>query len=69
MDIELLAKKMRENAIDKMTPYERRQLDLKAMQARELTRTQKLYFNAGRWAGGARDRIARQAFERVTLGG
>jgi hypothetical protein len=23
---------------------------------------QKLYFNAGRWAGGARDNTARQAF-------
>jgi hypothetical protein len=23
----------------------------------------KLYFNAGRWAGGARDHIAREAFE------
>lgn len=25
----------------------------------------KLYFNAGRWAGGARDHVAREAFERV----
>lgn len=25
----------------------------------------KLYFNAGRWAGGARDHIAREAFYKV----
>ena len=25
----------------------------------------KLYFNAGRWAGGARDHTAREAFEQV----
>lgn len=25
----------------------------------------KLYFNAGRWAGGARDHIAREAFEQM----
>jgi hypothetical protein len=68
MHIELLAKQMREAAIDKMTAYERWQLDLKAMQARELTKMQKLYFNAGRWAGGARDKIAKECFEKVLNG-
>ncbi len=28
---------------------------------------QKLYFNAGRYAAGARDRVAKQAYERVIL--
>ena len=35
----------------------------KQLDAREEER--KLYFNAGRWAGGARDHVAREAFEKV----
>jgi hypothetical protein len=34
-----------------------------------LEELKKLYFNAGRWAGGARDRNAREAFEKVRLVG
>lgn len=32
---------------------------------RKLEELKKLYFNAGRWVGGARDNTARQAFERM----
>ena len=71
MDIEELAQKMRDRAIkiesELMRDYEaeRRQQE-KALAIQEM---QKLYFNAGRWAGGARDRVAKQAFERVSLTG
>ena len=68
MDIEELAKNMREHAIDKMTPEERRRRDAKTIQQKEIQRIKKLYFNAGRWAGGARDRKAREAFQRITNG-
>ena len=70
MDIEELAQKMRDRAIkiesELMRDYEaeRREKE-KELAIQEM---QKLYFNAGRWAGGARDRVAKQAFERVTLG-
>lgn len=71
MDIEELAQKMRDRAIkiesELMRDYEaeRRQKE-KELVIQEM---QKLYFNAGRWAGGARDRVAKQAFERVSLTG
>lgn len=71
MDIEELAQKMRDRAIkiesELMRDYEaeRRQKE-KELAIQEM---QKLYFNAGRWAGGARDRKAREAFERVSLKG
>lgn len=70
MDIEELAQKMRDRAIRIESEIIR---DFEA-ECREkekqlaLQKMQKLYFNAGRWAGGARDRTAKQAFERVTLG-
>jgi hypothetical protein len=32
----------------------------------QLDALKKLYFNAGRWAGGARDRLAKQCFEKIT---
>ena len=71
MDIELLAQKMRDRAIqiesEIIRDYEaeRREKE-KALAIQEM---QKLYFNAGRYAAGARDRTARQAFERVSLTG
>ena len=69
MDIEELAQKMRDRAIkiesELMRDYEaERREQEKALAIQEM---QKLYFNAGRWAGGARDRVAKQAFERVIL--
>ena len=38
----------------------------KRNQRERVEQMKKLYFNAGRWAGGARDRTAREAFERVS---
>jgi hypothetical protein len=34
----------------------------------QLDAMKKLYFHAGRWAGGARDRTAKAAFQRVSVG-
>ena len=36
-------------------------------QVERVENLKKLYFNAGRWAGGARDHIAREAFEKVNV--
>ena len=69
MDIEQLAQKMRDRAIQIESELIRdfeaeRRAKEKELAIQEM---QKLYFNAGRWAGGARDRVAKQAFERVSL--
>lgn len=59
-DPEELARQMRERALASDAPeivfekvYEPSEED------------KKLYFNAGRWAGGARDYVARQAYIRL----
>tara|TARA_R110000803_G_scaffold34502_3_gene75273 strand:+ start:681 stop:917 length:237 start_codon:yes stop_codon:yes gene_type:complete len=39
----------------------------KRNQVERVENLKKLYFNAGRWAGGARDHIAREAFEKVNV--
>ena len=67
MDIEELAKKMRERALELEEPQH--VIDERIRRYRELELMQKLYFNAGRWAGGARDRTAKEAFQRISLGG
>jgi hypothetical protein len=66
MDIELLAKKMREHAL--RIEAEQEQIDLGERKRRQeqLDALKKLYFNAGRWAGGARDKLAKQCFEKIT---
>lgn len=67
---EMLLRKMREEAILKENDPT---LDLKSFDAirrrierqKQLDRREaerKLYFNAGRWAGGARDHTAKEAF-------
>jgi hypothetical protein len=71
MDIEELALKMRNRAI-KIAEDEARNGNVKEKQEklleqRNIQNLQKLYFNAGRWAGGARDRNAKEAFQRVSL--
>jgi hypothetical protein len=71
MDIEELALKMRNRAI-KIAEDEARNGNLKEKQQklleqRKIENLQKLYFNAGRWAGGARDRNAKEAFQKVSL--
>ena len=71
MDLEQLAKTMRERALlidgdDSLS--ETLAIDALAVsKAKEQKRKQvenlkKLYFNAGRWVGGARDQTARKAF-------
>jgi hypothetical protein len=72
MDIEELALKMRNRAI-KIAEDEARNGNLKEKQQklleqRKIENLQKLYFNAGRWAGGARDRVAKDCYQRVSLG-
>lgn len=71
MDIEELAQKMRDRAIkiesELIRDYEAERREKEQQLA--IQQMQKLYFNAGRYAGGARDRVARQAYERVSLTG
>ncbi len=69
MDIELLAKKMREHALRIEAEEEKEDLSKRKHRQDQLDALKKLYFNAGRWAGGARDKNAREAFEVVSLGG
>lgn len=66
-DINLLAKRMREEALAKEFDHREylEQQKRKEENAKRVEELKKLYFNAGRWAGGARDRVARQAFEQV----
>lgn len=73
MDINLLAKEMRERALlmtanPQLTTKELKgnllQIE-KRNQLERVERMKKLYFNAGRWAGGARDHLAREAFYKV----
>jgi hypothetical protein len=74
MDLEQLAKTMRERALliegdDSLS--ETLAIDaVKVARAKESKQKQlenfrKLYFNAGRWVGGARDQTAREAFVSV----
>jgi hypothetical protein len=70
MDMELLAKKMRDRAIAlEITDTSPRAVRKSAklpkpvyMSVEErIEELKKLYFNAGRWAGGSKDYVARQA--------
>ena len=73
MDINLLAKEMRERALlmtanPQLTTKELQGNLLQIEKRNQLERVEqmkKLYFNAGRWAGGARDHTAREAFYKV----
>jgi hypothetical protein len=69
MDIELLAKKMREHALRIEAEEEKEDLSERKRRQDQLDALKKLYFNAGRWAGGARDKNAKEAFQVVSLGG
>lgn len=73
MDWELLAKEMRERALimdanpgltEKQLEGPRLEIE-KRNQIERVEKMKKLYFNAGRWAGGARDHTAREAFYKV----
>lgn len=69
--LELLAKEMRERALlleanPEFTHKDLQGIKLKKAKQKQLEKLEslkKLYFNAGRWAGGARDHKAREAFE------
>jgi hypothetical protein len=71
MEIETIAKEMRERALliegnEDLAAQDLRGLKLKWAKEAQLAKVEafkKLYFNAGRWAGGARDNVAREAFE------
>jgi|TARA_R110000823_G_scaffold254575_2_gene376900 hypothetical protein len=71
--INQLAKEMRERALlmtanPDLTAKELQGNLLEIQKRNQLERVdnmKKLYFNAGRWSGGARDHNAREAFERV----
>ncbi len=72
MNIEELALKMRIRAIaiedQEIQSLNFEQEKKKLAQQKYLDSVKKLYFNAGRWAGGARDTTARQAFQKISLG-
>lgn len=75
MDIELVAREMRERALliegdSSLTLKDLQGIKLKRAKEKKLAQVEamkKLYFNAGRWAGGARDHTAREAFERLGI--
>jgi hypothetical protein len=69
MDIEELASKMRQRALE-IEAHEVKEADsIRLARQKQLELFKKLYYNAGRWAGGARDKVAKEAFERVSLHG
>lgn len=63
-DLEALAKEMRERALQKPEPYV---IYEKVYQPSE--EQKKLYYHAGRFAAGARDWTARQAYENLVSKG
>ena len=67
MDIEELARKMRERALSIEAREEKKDLSERKRNQDQLDAMKKLYFHAGRWAGGARDRTAKAAFQRVSV--
>jgi len=67
MDIEKLARKMRERALNIEAREEKKHLSERKRTQDQLDAMKKLYFHAGRWAGGARDRTAKAAFQRVSV--
>lgn len=68
---EQLMRQMRERALLLMSEPDNNLLEGKALAQANKERQErieefkKLYFNAGRWAGGARDYTARKAFEKI----
>jgi anthranilate phosphoribosyltransferase len=71
LDIEQLAKNMRERALliegdETLDEGSLRNFhevaEAKAKKRQQLESLKKLYFNAGRWVGGARDQVARNAW-------
>jgi hypothetical protein len=71
MNCEDLALRMRQRAIaiedQDIQSLNFEQEKKKLAQQKYLDSVKKLYFHAGRWAGGARDKNAREAFQKVSL--
>ncbi len=70
-DINLLAKEMRDRALlidadENLNEHSLRKFaevaEAKAKKKKQLEALKKLYFDAGRWVGGARDHTARMAY-------
>lgn len=61
--------KMREHALRIEREEEKEDLSERKRRQDQLDALKKLYFNAGRWAGGARDKNAREAFQKISLVG
>jgi hypothetical protein len=59
---------MREHAIRVEREEEKVDLSERKRRQEQLEAIQTLYFNAGRWAGGARDKTAKAAFQKVSIG-
>ena len=72
MDIEELAEKMRRRAMkiedEEVRKITNEMLIRKAEENKRLDELRSLYFNAGRWAGGSRDKVACRAFEELQNG-
>lgn len=68
MEIEELAKKMREHALSLEAEMEKSDLAERKRKQDHLDFLKKVYFNAGRYAGGARDKLAKDCFNRITNG-
>lgn len=69
MDIEELAKRMRDRALLIEDNEKKESESVRLAKLQKLENLKKVYFNAGRYAGGARDKKAKEAFERVSLAG
>jgi len=67
MHIEELALQMRQRAMEIEASEDQEAKALKLERQKRLQAMQQLYYNAGRWAGGARDSVAKEAFQRVSL--
>ena len=68
MHIEQLAKNMREHALTIEADEENQDLAERKRRQDQRDAFARLYFNAGRYAGGARDKLAKECFQRVSLG-
>jgi hypothetical protein len=66
-DPEQLAREMREWAVQQpeREPEPKEPLVVIRQVYQPTEEQKKLYFNAGRWAGGSRDWVARKAFEQL----
>lgn len=69
MDIEELAKRMRDRALAIEAEEKKESESVRLARLQKLENLKKVYFNAGRYAGGARDKTAKEAFQKVSLAG